>query len=304
MYFCHANVIYATNWNVGTAVVGFQVNGTNFFGGGYNATPPGQQNTGASVTKLLDLNKGDTVKTVTVTSTSSNFGTANVSHFIMAWMSPINTSTQSWKPPDVTGFQFQAGTPPGTAATQLGGIMNTKICNDISFLLNRPYLSVHQTSAQTGLTSNTWSTITMQSTVGLVHGSLGDNYAGWSSGSNWYVAPVNGWYLAISEVNAATTATGNSGNQLVAGFSVPTSGGVTSPTSDNNGHAGQPDWYQQILVTNSSTYPTGATGIGMYYLLAGEHIAPSAMYQQASGTWSTDVTHSFDSHFDVIWMSN
>lgn len=303
MYFVHANIIYATAFNSGSALAGIQVNGTNYFGGAYNATPPGQQNTGASVTKLLDLNKGDTVKTVTVTSANTSFGTANVSHFIMAWMCPIATSTQAWTPPDVTGFTFQAGTPPGTAASSLVTVMNTKIANDINFLLNRPYLSVHQTTAQTAQTQNTWHTITMQSTVGLVHGSNGDNYAGWSSANNWYVAPVNGWYMAIEEISAATTSTSSSGNSLVAGFSVPTSGGVTSPTTDNNGHAGQPDWYQQIMVTNSWTYPTGATGIGMYYLLAGETIQPCAMYQ-ASGTWGTDVTHNFDSHFNVIWMSN
>lgn len=306
MYFCHANIIYNTAFTVGSAMAGFQVNGTNYWGGAYNATPPAKQNTGASVTKLLDLNAGDTVSTVTEVSVGCGFGFANVSHFIMAWMCPISTSKQSWVPPDVTGFQFQAGTQPGTAATQLGGLMNVKIANDINFLLNRPYLTVHQTTAQTGLSQNTWSTIKMQSTVGTVHGSLGDNYAGWSTANNWYVAPVNGWYMVMGEVNAATTSTASSGNQLVAGFSVPTSGGVTSPATDNNGHAGQPDWYQQIMVTNSWTFPTMATGIGMYYLLAGETIQPCAMYQ-ASATWSTDVTNrsgTAASHFDVIWMSN
>jgi hypothetical protein len=79
---------------------------------------------------------------------------------------------------------------------------------------------------------------------------------------------------------------------------VPTSGGFTSPTSGS----APPDWYQELLVANQWTYPTGATGIGLYYLLAGETIAPVAQYVGA--TWATDVTHSFLSHFNVIWMSN
>jgi hypothetical protein len=109
------------------------------------------------------------------------------------------------------------------------------------------------------------------------------------------------------EYNAATTSTANSGNQLVAGFSVPTSGGVTCPSTDNNGHSGQPDWYQQLMVTNTGTYPTGVTAIGVYYLMTGETIQPCAMYQQASGTWGTDVTSRtgvFNSHFNLLWMSN
>lgn len=300
IYFVHANIIFAQNFNSGQCLAGIKVNATSFFGGSYNATPVAAQNTGASVTKVLDLQKGDTVSTFAVASAGTSFGTQNLSHFIMAWMSPISTvSTLTWTPPDVTGFQFQAGTPPGTAPTQLAGLMNTKIANDINFLLNRPYLTVHQTTVQTALVSNTFSSITMQSTVGLMHASIGDNYGGWNVATNRYVAPVNGWYLTVEEVNAATVGT-NTGNSIVAGFSVPTSGGVTSPTSS----FGQPDWYQQLMVGNGWTYPTGATGIGIYYLLAGETIAPSGMYQCASGTWGTDVTHSFDSHFACFWLSN
>jgi hypothetical protein len=303
MYFCHANVIYATNWNVGQGVVGFTVNSTVYWGGSYNATPPAAQNTGISATKILDLHAGDVIEVVTKTSTNSQFGgtTSNVSHFIMSWLCPISTSTQSWTPPDTTGFLFAAGTPPGTAPTQLAGIMNTKIANDINFLLNRPYCSVHQTTAQTGLTVNSFKSITMQSTVGLVHGGIGDNYAGWSTANNCYVAPVPGWYLAVEEVNCATISTTNSYNMLIAGFSVPTSGGVVSPTSSH----GQPDWYQHLLVGNAWTYPTGATGMNVYYLNAGETIAPSAEYQSGTATsFSTDVSHGFNSHFNVVWLSN
>jgi hypothetical protein len=301
IYLLHANVIYSTNWNVGQAAAGFSVASGIYWGGAYNATPTNNQNTGASVTKVLDLHAGDVVEVVTETSTASAFGTANVSHFIMSWLAPISGVTQSWTPPDVTGFQFVAGNSPGTGGTNLVTLMNAKIANDVNFLLNRPYCTVHQTSAQTGLSVNAWHPVTMQSNLGLVHGSLGDNYAGWSAANNNYAAPVNGWYLAVEEVNAATITTANSYNALVAGFSVPTSGGVASPTSGN----APPDWFQHLLVGNAWTYPTGAAGMNVYYLLAGETIAPSAQYQSGTATtWGTDVTHGFDSHFSVVWLSN
>ena len=126
----------------------------------------------------------------------------------------------------------------------------------------------------------------MQSTVTQFHGDLQDNYNGWSTANNHYVAPVNGWYLAVSEVNAATTSTANSHFQILAGFSVPTSGGVASPTSSGDGEAAPPDVYQQIMVSNGGTWPSGATAMEFYYLLAGETITPVAKY--IGGTWATD----------------
>jgi hypothetical protein len=410
-YLLHANVIYATNWNVGQGVVGFSVASSIYWGGSYNATSPGAQNTGISVTKVLDLHAGDVVRVVTETSTTSQFGNANVSHFIMSWLTPINTSTQSWVAPDVTGFQFAAGNPPGVTAagpstsgsagspstfqilatltipagpttvnwtatltgtvgsgdannfavrvqsgpmlaqsvnagavgvypqapfsitgpivlqletwsstptagstyagsmsaanppgqTGLVSLLNTKLANDVNFLLNRPYCTVHQTSTQTGLSVGAWHSVTMQSTVGLVHGGVGDNYAGWSTSGNHYAAPVNGWYLAVAEYNAATITTTNSYNSMIAGFSVPTSGGVVSPTSGN----GPPDWFQHMLVANGWTYPTGVTAMNVYYLLAGETITPVAQYQSGTATtWATDVSHGFDSHLSIVWLSN
>jgi Carbohydrate binding domain len=449
IYFCHANIIFASNFDTGQCVAGIQVNGTNYLGGAYNATPNASQNTGASVTKVLDLEAGDVVQVVAVTSAGTSFGSANVSHFILTWMSAIVSGVQHWTPPDVTGFQFLAGTPPesvvnlvanpyfaggntadwfgfngsytvtssipagapyqyaaqyvnngstagaleytntipanpgeiyylsswvnstastiqfgfdfhlnnnfvttvtnnytvpsgvwtqlstsftaptsfgingliprigfpnangGTLYTQgvivsadqeaLSPLFNQKLANDINFLLNRPYLTVHQTAATGSLLVNANIPVTMQQVGGLVHGSFGDSYNGWNAGSNKYVAPVSGWYLAVSEISAATISTAHSGNSFSAGFSVPTSGGVSAPTSPQ----AMPDLYQQMMVGQAWTYPTGATAIGTYYLLAGESIAPSArLFSGTAVTWSTDVTHSFDSHFNVIWMSN
>lgn len=303
LYFMHANIIFATNWNVGNGLVGFSI-GTNIINGGsYNATPVGAQNTGISITKVLGLHAGDTISCFANTSVNANYGTANVSHWIMNWLAPIPAGTQTWTPPNVTGFQFQAGNQPGSGTAGLVTVMNTKIANDVNFLLNRPYCMVHQTTAQTSIAQTTWTSILMQSTVSQFHGDIQDNYNAWNTGANHYVAPVAGWYLAVAELNAATTSTANSHFSLICGFSVPTSGGFTSPTSSGlNGGSAPPDWYQDMLVSNTWTYPTNATGIGLYYLLPGETIAPVAQYIGA--TWATDVSHNNASHFNVIWMSN
>lgn len=300
LYLVHLNILMSNSFTSGQVKADIVVNGTTYAGGAYNAVPATAQDTGVAVTKILDLHAGDTVQGAVFPSTGTSLGSNGISRFVMVWMSSIATSTQSWSPPDVSGFQFQAGTSPGTAATQLAGIMNTKIANDFNFLLNRPYCTVHQTIAQTALTSNVPAAITMDAVSGLVHGSNGDNYGGWSTANNYYVAQVPGWYLAVSEIGAATVATTNSGNLLAAGFSVPTSGGITSPTSPQ----GQPDLYQKLTVANNWSYPSGATAVGCYYLSTGETIAPSAVYYQGGSvsTWATDA--SFHSHFNVFWVSN
>lgn len=443
LYFMHANLIYSPAFTVGTAIAGFEINGAIRWGGAYAATPSANQDTGASVTKLFDLNAGDTVQVITATSVTAAFGSANYSHFIMNWMGALNSSAQSWKPPNVTGFQFAAGTPPesitnivqnsyftagtnkwtgfngsftvtsspaagapypnagvyvnngsasgamegggtfqvdptevvyldawtwtsgtviqagfdfensgtyvtsvlsnftvptqtwklislpvtapslainsayarvgtpsGSGATiqtqailagfqrPLAPQLNEKIANDLNFLINRPYLMARQTTATSG-TVNTAITVPMQTATGLIHNTFGDNYGGWNGTA--YTAQVPGWYLAVEEIGAATRSTANSGDSLTAGFSVPTSGGVPAPTTPQS----MPDWYQQIQVAGSWTYPTAATAIGAYYLNTGESIYPSARYQSGTATsWTTDTSHSFNSQFSLIWLSS
>jgi len=176
--------------------------------------------------------------------------------------------------------------------------MNTKIANDLNFLLNRPYLMVHQSTAQSS-TVNQFVPVTMQAVGGLVHGSTGDNYGGWSAVNNKYTAQVAGWYLAVEEISV--TAGAGASDQITAGFSVPTSGGFASPATSH----GQPDWYQSLPLVSGGTQPAGATAIGCYYLNQGETIAPAMMYQsQARTAWTTDVTHNFNSHFELLWLSN
>lgn len=300
MYFCHCTAVLEHGGVAGQFATGFNVNGTNYYGGWYTYGPANNQYFGAAATKLLDLNAGDTISTFIQSSTGGQILSAvSSSHWNMVWMGAITGSGLTWTPPEVTGFQFQAATQPGTAATQLAGIMNSKIANDLNFLLNRPYLTVYQSTAQTGLAVNSFVPITMQTAAGLVHGSTGDNYGGWSAVNNRYTAQVSGWYLAIEEIAIAANA--GAQDQITAGFSVPTSGGFASPATSH----GQPDRYQSMPHVSGGTNPAGVTAIGCYYLAKGETIAPAAMFQSGTrATFSTDVTHNFNSHFELLWLSN
>lgn len=297
LYFAHCTAVLEHGGAAGQFATGFKVGSTNYFGGWYTYGPAQNQFFGAAATKILDLNAGDTVSTFVQSSTGGQILSAvGYSHWNMVWLGAITGGGLTWQPPEVTGFQFQAATPPGTASTQLAGIMNTKIANDLNFLLNRPYLMVHQSTAQTS-TVNTFVPCTMQTIGGLVHGSTGDNYGGWAN--NKYTAQVPGWYLAVEEISVAAGA--GSQDQITAGFSVPTSGGFASPATSH----GQPDWYQSLPLVSGGTQPGGVTGIGVYYLSKGETIAPAVMYQSGTRTtFSTDVTHNFNSHFELIWLSN
>lgn len=181
----------------------------------------------------------------------------------------------------------------------LGPVLNQRIVNDVNFVFNRPMLSVHQTVPQTSPVNSTVA-VSMTATTGLVHGTGGDNYGGWSAPS--YTAQVPGWYLAFSEVAFATSATSGSGYSVTAGFSVPVSGGLSSPVSPQ----GQPDWYQQLMIPDAGTRPAGATAVGCYYLLGGETITPVARWESSTAvtSFTTDTSHGFLSHFSLFWVSN
>jgi hypothetical protein len=292
VYFCHTTIIIPAAFTSGSAQAGFIVNSTNFYGGNYKAVSVTGTNTAVSITRMLDLNAGDTVKVFAQASSSTNFGNGQNSHFIMVWM---NTTASggglTYTPPDVNGFLMQAGYPPGTATGQLVPLFNAKIANDLNFLMNKPYLLATQTSAQTSITAGTWTKITFGSVAGPVHASNGDNYSGWSAANNWYVAPVAGWYMIMADVSVASS----NGSSFQVGINVPTSGGIAAPTS-----GGAPPDYYQNLVTVSSGNASSATAIGCYYLLQGETAYIMANYE-TTGTWGTSVTN-FNSSLSIMWV--
>ena len=205
IYFCHARINWSGSQTTGTRLAGFVVNGTHIFGGNYPAVPTGN-GTGVSITRMLDLNAGDTVQVFGLSSVSTSLNsTGSANKWDLIWMCPSGAVPVSGlTPPDVYGFRFAAGTP----AAQLPSLFQSKLGNDLNFILYRPYLTVYQSVAQTGLPNNTFESITMNQVQGPIHGTLGDNYGGWNAGSNYYAAPVAGWYLVVAEYSMAVQTTG------------------------------------------------------------------------------------------------
>ena len=243
--------------------------------------------------RVLDLNAGDTVKATAYQNSGGalNLGGATWnSRLCMLYLCPYSAGGVNSFTPPATAFHWMAGFP----ASAIPGLLTEHLGNDLNFLVNRPYFTGYQATAQTGLTVGTWTAITIDTVAGLIHGSPGDSYAGWSAYSNSYAAPVAGWYLVISEVYAAlpTLTTG----YLSAGIKIPTSGGIAPSTS--------PDWYQTVFFPLTSGPVPGAAAVGCYYLNAGEAVQPVALTQSwVSGTWSTASAAATRSQFTCLWLS-
>ena len=142
--------------------------------------------------------------------------------------------------------------------------------------------------------NGTWNAVTIDTPGGLIHGSYGDNYSGWSASQNAYVAQQPGWYVTIFEGFASLPGSVSPGPYLTAGFNVPTSGGVPPLTS--------PDWYQSVYFPATSGSPPGVSGISCYYLSAGESVQPMLRAQNWGGSWATYVSAASKSQFTALFL--
>jgi hypothetical protein len=273
--------------STGNVQAGIGVNGTatTIWGPAYQTA--GSGSTAPQVTRLLDLAAGDVVHLAVTASAADALASTYPSRLVMLWMSALAPSNGAWSgtPPD-TGFRWQAGTPGPALTAQF----QEHLTGDLSFLLQRPYLLNRQVAAQTGLTQNAFHTITMSGTpAGLVHGSAGDPYGGWQTGSGGYwEAPCDGWYLVVAgyaqDIAASTPAS------CVAGI-------LQTPAGSNS-----PDWYQQVSTTSGTLLP-GAEAIGAYYLRQGDTIQPQYQ-QQDGGAFATTVSAGHQSSFGAVWLSS
>lgn len=300
VYFVHANIVFGIQSVSGNFQCGLTVNGSNINGPNYPPAMTGNKiQTAVAITRMLDLQAGDTVSAFAFTTQASGTSLSNVyyTRLIMVWLNVISASSGlTWTPPDVHGELLAAGTPPGTGTGQLVPIFNSKIANDLNFVLNKPYLLASQHTAQTGLANTTFVTINMDTISGPIHASVGDNYSGWDSTNHRYTAKVAGWYMAVGEFSMAPNA--STAGTLAAALNVPSSGGLAPPA----GALGPPDWYQELIPVTSGN-PSAATALGLYYLNPGEYIQPQVQWINASGTFSTSVS-SFNSTFSVLWICN
>ena len=287
LYFCHGKVAWAANSTASTQFTGLRVNGTAYWGPAYQNISVSPS--ASSFVRFMDLNAGDTVNLLAyTTSTAQLMGTAAFAYdskMLLMWTGSLGSPTTAWSVPD-TSFRWQAG----VSGTALVSQFNTHLANDLSFLMQRPYVMASQSSAalQTGLTAGSFVPVTMDKITGPIHGSTGDNYGGWSAPGNRYIAPVNGWYMVTAGYYAGGTGTPHS---IVAGILQSPAGSVS------------PDWYQHISF-NSTATSGGAEAIGLYYLRAGDSVAPTCTVQ-SGGTWSTKTSLSgtTGSHFGVVWLS-
>jgi hypothetical protein len=307
VYFCHANNIFSASLATGNCASGFFITpvgstvATTMWGGNYSTTANARVNNGCPITRVLDLSAGDKIQAFAYQNSggSSTMGNAYWSHLILVWMAALSPPSTSltWTPPDVHGQLFHAGYPPGTASTQLVPLWNAKVANDLNFLINKPYMMAYQTTNQTGLSANTFHTVTMNTLGGMVHGSGvydADNYNGWSAATSQYFAKVAGWYLVTCETGLTPNST--TAGSIVAGIANATSGTIANAASQSV------DWYQH-MVSVTGPGPSAPLASSLYYLLPGEWVSPQVMWQpnSGSGTTSTDVTN-FNSNFSVIWI--
>lgn len=295
MYLVHAVASFNDlTSSIGIRGAGLTVNTNHYYGGGYGVITTGGD-TGPTVTRVLDLQAGDTVSAFCWQNDSGsvNLSTNNTTRFLVAWMAGTGQSSPTWTPPDTT-YRWQAGTP----GNQLPALFQQHLANDLNFLIYKPYFTAIQTTAQSGFgTATAFETMTGWTVGGQVHSTNGDPYSGWSSGNNYWVAPVNGWYLCILEC-FATYSNSNVGT-LEAGLYVPTSGGSPPPSP-----GWPPDIYQMIHTTQGSVLQPSATAMGFYYLLEGEYVQPQiGTINYTTTTWGTYVgTPGINSQFSVIWV--
>jgi hypothetical protein len=269
----------------------------------YQATPvgPGVTGvgmTGTSVVRVLNLDAGDTVTDYGLQNSgiSVSLLASYGARLIGAYLGQVAASgtVLSYSVP-TPSFRWQAGALAGTALT---AALETYIGNDISFLMNKPYFTGYQATAQTFGTAATFNKVVIDTVGTLPRSGNGDNYGGWNSSANLYESQVAGWYLSIADLYATPPVSGTVG-VLTAGFSVATSGGITPYAT--------PDQYQQLYHPAVGGPSPGVTAIGMYYLEPGETIYPVMQAFGWGGTWGTHVSAVSPyiySQFSCFWVSS
>jgi hypothetical protein len=291
VYLVHGTASFAASTG-GSRVAGIQINGgTVLWGPGHQAAGTGR--TMPQVVRLVDLNAGDTVTLVTAQNSGAALALSSAAscRLVLKWMAALALSSGSvaWTPP-VTGFRWQAGTPVG----QLTDLFNAHLANDLSFLIQRPYLMSYQSVAQTGLARNAFRLITMDQPSGRIHASAGDNYGGWTGGAaNKYAAVVPGWYLAVATYIEAAPAAAST---CLAGIGYFTSAGAAQGSS--------PQLQGQQVSNASANYAAGAEAIGLFYLRTGDYLQPWYQQQNGPATFATSVAITGqESSFSCVWVS-
>jgi hypothetical protein len=292
LYLFHGLACFAAN-ATGIRLAGATVNGTTYWGPAYKAASTGTTN--CTKTQIFSLRAGDTVKLSVYQSSGGALAlaTTDATRWFLTWLCAPSAPTELWTPPDVT-FRWASG----TTGDDLPGLFQTHLGNDLAFLVNRPFLLAYQTASQSSLAVGAWSTVTLDTVGGIVHGDTGDPYSGWTTGaSNLYTAPCDGWWLTCGEFFASSSAT--SGARVTAGLQPDTSGGQTPSVAQ--------DWFQVNTATSTAAAGAGASLLSLNYMAAGETLTPviradtySAAYSTLAGT---GLGGTFAPHWECVWIS-
>jgi hypothetical protein len=263
----------------GNFKVGVKINGGTTYWGPRSPAPSAGAFT-ATKTQIFSLNAGDTITLQAQATTAATTGTVAVPRLVVLYVGAKGTPSPLPTVPDTT-FLWTAGTPgPVTSA------LNAHVANDLTFLIQRPYLLAYQTVAQNvPVTSAT--SINMDTVGGIVHSDAGDNYSGWSNTFSSYAAPRSGWYLCVEEI-FFTTPTLTSTPSVVGLIELSVHG---TDSFDR--------YQQQSMVTIADG--SGATAVSYYYLRAGDTIKPGvATYDSTATTLATSTVE--NSHFELVWL--
>ena len=292
LYLFHATAAFAAN-STGVRLAGATINGTTYWGPAYKAASTGTTN--CTKTQIFSLRAGDTVALALYQSSGGALAlaTSDQTRFFLTWLCAPGAPSQVWTPPDTT-FRFASGTP-GSA---LPDLFQAHLGNDLSFLVNRPFLLAYQTVTQSSLTVGAWSTVVLDTAAGIVHGDTGDPYSGWTSGaSNLYTAPCDGWWLTCGEFLASSSST--SGARVTAGLQPSTSGGQVPSVAQ--------DWFQVNTATSTAAAGAGASLLSLNYMLAGETLTPVIRADTYSAAYSTLAGSSLGGtqapHWEACWIS-
>lgn len=165
---------------------------------------------------------------------------------------------------------------PGETETGAYGNANRDAMN---FLLNVPACNAIQATAQTGIATATWTSLTLDSTVF-------DSYGGHSNSTNnsRYTAQVAGWYLCFAAACWAANSTGWRGVR-VAKNGGAVSGGATEVMANTVGAA----------------LTTIASPSVIIFLNAGDYVEAQG-YQTSGAGLSTSTNPDANCSLTAVWL--
>jgi hypothetical protein len=284
LYFVHGYVA-AQNFS-GILKAGVNINSTTTFWGPKTPMPGGGE-AAATKTQIFSLNAGDTITLKALASAAANTSTAHPARLVVVYVGAQGVPSQVGAPtphqpiPPDTTFRWTAG-----QTGPQSDFFNNHVANDLIFLTQRPYFLGYQATGGQAITPSSPTGINLGTVAGIVHNDNGDNYSGWNIGTNKYVAPVSGWYMAVEEIFLAQPT-------LTSTPSVVALLGLTP---------GGADWdryQQQNMITSGEG--SGATAVSYYYLRAGDSIqAGVETYDSTSTTINTSTVE--NSHMELVWL--